>query len=79
MCDLDFTKCISGLFIVSEYFFFVMFVYILFNVSLFFVYFQDQYDHVALHTQKGIDFCDKYTHFLNERCKIELDYAKQLK
>ncbi|XP_069120059.1 cdc42-interacting protein 4 homolog isoform X3 [Argopecten irradians] len=39
----------------------------------------DQYDTVAEHTQKGIDFCEKYQHFLKERCSIEFEYANKLK
>jgi hypothetical protein len=41
--------------------------------------FQDQYDIVAVHTQKGIDFCERYSHFLKERSIIEFEYAKNLK
>ena len=40
---------------------------------------QDQYDKVGEHTQKGIDFCEKFTHFLKERSAVELDYARSLK
>ncbi|XP_021361892.1 cdc42-interacting protein 4 homolog isoform X3 [Mizuhopecten yessoensis] len=39
----------------------------------------DQYDIVADHTQKGIDFCERYQHFLKERCSIEFEYANKLK
>ncbi|XP_033733298.1 formin-binding protein 1-like isoform X4 [Pecten maximus] len=39
----------------------------------------DQYDIIADHTQKGIDFCEKYQHFLKERCSIEFEYANKLK
>ncbi|KAL5012369.1 hypothetical protein ScPMuIL_010920 [Solemya velum] len=39
----------------------------------------DQYDTIASHTQKGIDFCEKYSHFQRDRCTIELDYALKLK
>ena len=44
-----------------------------------FVLFQDQYDRVSTHTLKGIDFLDKYSHFLKERCSIETRYASDLK
>ncbi|XP_025113522.1 formin-binding protein 1-like isoform X2 [Pomacea canaliculata] len=39
----------------------------------------DQYDNVGVHTQKGIDFCEKFTHFLKERSAVELEYARNLK
>ncbi|XP_055955143.1 formin-binding protein 1 isoform X2 [Patella vulgata] len=39
----------------------------------------DQYDTIAHHTQRGIEFNEKFTHFLKERCTIELDYARSLK
>ncbi|XP_061169788.1 formin-binding protein 1-like isoform X5 [Saccostrea echinata] len=39
----------------------------------------DQYDTIATHTQKGIDFCERFTHFLKDRCSIELKYASDLK
>jgi hypothetical protein len=44
-----------------------------------FLWFQDQYETVALHTQKGIDFLEKYGHFIRDRCAIELDYAGKLR
>ncbi|KAK3088869.1 hypothetical protein FSP39_024788 [Pinctada imbricata] len=40
---------------------------------------KDQYDTIAAHTQKGIDFSERFSHFLKERCSIELEYAKNLK
>ncbi|CAI9717467.1 formin-binding protein 1-like isoform X5 [Octopus vulgaris] len=39
----------------------------------------DQYDNISSHTCKGIEVCEKYTHFLKERCAIELEYAGKLK
>jgi len=39
----------------------------------------DQYDQIATHTQKGIDFLEKYSKFVNERSKIEQDYALKLR
>ncbi|XP_041369269.1 formin-binding protein 1-like isoform X2 [Gigantopelta aegis] len=39
----------------------------------------DQYDNVGQHTEKGIYFCEKFTHFLKERCTIEQEYARSLK
>ncbi|XP_023341734.1 formin-binding protein 1-like [Eurytemora carolleeae] len=39
----------------------------------------DQYDQIAVHTQKGIDFLDKYSGFLDARCKIEQEYASKLR
>ncbi len=41
--------------------------------------FQDQFENVAGHTQKGIEFCEKYSHFIKERCAIENEYASRLK
>lgn len=40
---------------------------------------QDQYDNLAAHTHKGIDFLDKYGNFVKERCAIELEYAGKLR
>ena len=40
---------------------------------------QDQYDCIASHTQKGIDFLEKYGHFVDQRCKIEQEYAAKLR
>ncbi|XP_046399590.1 formin-binding protein 1 isoform X6 [Ischnura elegans] len=39
----------------------------------------DQYDNIAAHTQKGIDFLEKYGHFIRDRCAIEMDYAGKLR
>lgn len=39
----------------------------------------DQFDNVSGYTQKGIDFCEKFSHFLKERSSIENDYAGKLK
>ena len=41
--------------------------------------FQDQYDQIAVHTQKGIDFLEKYGHFVDARSKIEAEYAQKLR
>lgn len=41
--------------------------------------FQDQYDNLSLHTQKGIDFLEKYGHFIRDRCAIEMEYAGKLR
>lgn len=40
---------------------------------------QDQWDNIGIHTQKGIDFCERYVHFLKEKSAVELDYASKLK
>ena len=40
---------------------------------------QDQYDQIAVHTQKGIDFLEKYGHFVDARTKIEQEYASKLR
>lgn len=39
----------------------------------------DQWDCIAGHTQKGITFLETYSHFIKERCQIELDYARGLR
>lgn len=39
----------------------------------------DQYDNISGHTLRGIEACEKYSHFLKERCAIELEYAAKLK
>jgi len=39
----------------------------------------DQYDQIAVHTQKGIDFLEKYGHFVDARSKIEAEYASKLR
>ncbi len=40
---------------------------------------QDQYDQIAVHTQKGIDFLEKYGNFVDQRCRIEQEYASKLR
>ena len=40
---------------------------------------QDQYDQLHVHTQKGIDFLEKYQHFVDARTKIEQEYASKLR
>ena len=32
-----------------------------------------------MHTQKGIDFLEKYGHFVDARSKIEAEYASKLR
>jgi len=39
----------------------------------------DQYDQIAVHTQKGIDFLEKYSNFVDARCKIQQEYASKLR
>ncbi|XP_071820346.1 formin-binding protein 1-like isoform X3 [Apostichopus japonicus] len=39
----------------------------------------DQLSALEKHTEKGIEFLDKYSTFVKERQKIEMDYASQLK
>ncbi|KAK9884923.1 hypothetical protein WA026_009160 [Henosepilachna vigintioctopunctata] len=39
----------------------------------------DQYDNLSLHTLKGIDFLEKYGHFVRDRAAIESDYALKLR
>ncbi|XP_021950505.1 formin-binding protein 1-like isoform X2 [Folsomia candida] len=39
----------------------------------------DQYDNVSQHTQKGLDFLERYGHFLRDRANIEVEYAGKLR
>lgn len=39
----------------------------------------DQYDNLAIHTQKGIDFLDRYGNFIRDRSAIEVEYASKLR
>ncbi|XP_076436694.1 formin-binding protein 1-like [Babylonia areolata] len=39
----------------------------------------DQYDNVGGHTQKGLEFCEKFNSFLKERAAVEQEYARSLK
>lgn len=40
---------------------------------------QDQFPNVSAHTQKGIDFLEKYGSFIRDRCAIEIEYASKLR
>ncbi|XP_052860628.1 formin-binding protein 1-like isoform X3 [Anopheles cruzii] len=39
----------------------------------------DQYDNLATHTQKGIDFFERFGHFIRDRSAIEVEYALKLR
>ncbi|TMW51492.1 hypothetical protein DOY81_003397, partial [Sarcophaga bullata] len=39
---------------------------------------EDQYDNLAIHTNKGIEFLDKYANFIRDRLAIETEYAAKL-
>ncbi|XP_046752797.1 formin-binding protein 1-like isoform X5 [Diprion similis] len=39
----------------------------------------DQYENLSLHTQKGIEFLERYGHFIRDRCTIEVEYAAKLR
>ncbi|KAM7357802.1 formin-binding protein 1-like Cip4 isoform 4-T5 [Cochliomyia hominivorax] len=39
----------------------------------------DQYDNLAIHTNKGIEFLDKYASFIRDRLAIETEYAAKLR
>jgi len=39
----------------------------------------DQYDNIACHTNKGIDFLDRYGNFVRDRSAIESEYAGKLR
>ncbi|KAL9901951.1 formin-binding protein 1-like Cip4 isoform 12-T17 [Glossina fuscipes fuscipes] len=39
----------------------------------------DQYDNLAIHTSKGIEFLDKYANFIRDRLAIETEYAAKLR
>ncbi|XP_076346755.1 formin-binding protein 1 homolog isoform X13 [Tachypleus tridentatus] len=43
------------------------------------IYLLDQYDNLGAHTQRGIDFLDKYAQFIKDRCSIEGEYASKLR
>ncbi|GAB6021977.1 hypothetical protein CHUAL_006138 [Chamberlinius hualienensis] len=40
---------------------------------------KDQFENIAAHTQRGIDFLEKCGQFMKERCSIELEYATKLR
>lgn len=40
---------------------------------------QDQFENLSLHTQKGIEFLERYGHFIRDRCAIEVEYAAKLR
>ncbi|XP_024084583.1 formin-binding protein 1-like isoform X2 [Cimex lectularius] len=39
----------------------------------------DQFENLSAHTLRGIDFLDKYNHFIRERSMIEVEYAAKLR
>ncbi|RLU21677.1 hypothetical protein DMN91_006053 [Ooceraea biroi] len=39
----------------------------------------DQFENLSLHTQKGIEFLERYGHFIRDRCAIEFEYAAKLR
>ncbi|KAB7507512.1 Formin-binding protein 1-like protein, partial [Armadillidium nasatum] len=39
----------------------------------------DQWDNIAVHTQKGISFVETYSHFVRDRCQVETEYARNLR
>lgn len=39
----------------------------------------DQYDNLSVHTLKGIDFLERYGHFVKDRAMIESEYASKLR
>lgn len=40
---------------------------------------KDQWECIASHTLKGINFLETYGHFVKERCQIEMEYARGLR
>uniref|UniRef100_A0A182YD00 SH3 domain-containing protein n=1 Tax=Anopheles stephensi TaxID=30069 RepID=A0A182YD00_ANOST len=40
---------------------------------------QDQFDNLATHTQKGIDFFERFGNFIRDRSAIEVEYALKLR
>ncbi|XP_011630290.1 formin-binding protein 1-like [Pogonomyrmex barbatus] len=40
---------------------------------------KDQFENLSLHTQKGIEFLERYGHFIRDRCAIEFEYAAKLR
>ncbi|XP_037947088.1 formin-binding protein 1-like [Teleopsis dalmanni] len=39
----------------------------------------DQYENLSIHTNKGIEFLDKYGNFIRDRLAIESEYAAKLR
>jgi len=39
----------------------------------------DQDESLTFHTQKGLEFLEKYGHFIKDRCAIENEYASKLR
>ncbi|XP_078045515.1 formin-binding protein 1-like Cip4 isoform X1 [Augochlora pura] len=39
----------------------------------------DQFENLSQHTQKGIEFLERYGHFIRDRCAIEVEYAAKLR
>ncbi|XP_058804783.1 formin-binding protein 1-like isoform X2 [Phymastichus coffea] len=39
----------------------------------------DQFENLSVHTQKGIEFLERYGHFIRDRCTIEEEYATKLR
>ncbi|KAG8194576.1 hypothetical protein JTE90_013315 [Oedothorax gibbosus] len=39
----------------------------------------DQYDQLSTHTLKGIEFLERYSQFIKDRCSIENEYASKLR
>ncbi|XP_017778638.1 PREDICTED: formin-binding protein 1 homolog [Nicrophorus vespilloides] len=39
----------------------------------------DQYDNLATHTLKGIEFLERFGHFIRDRATIETEYANKLR
>ena len=47
-------------------------------IAIFFI-FQDKLDLISSHTHQGIEFVDKVSKFVKERCRLEAEYAKELR
>lgn len=57
----------------------IQLIYFVVLLFLFFFDKQDQFENLAAHTHKGIEFLDKYGGFVRDRCAIEVEYAAKLR
>ena len=46
---------------------------------MFCVVLQDQYDSIAQHTSKGVEFLERLGHFVRDRTSVEVEYATKLR
>ncbi|CAG0921768.1 unnamed protein product [Notodromas monacha] len=39
----------------------------------------DQYESIATHTNKGVEFLERLGHFVRDRSNVEIEYASKLR